>query len=718
MTLNVGATFPISVQISGQAGVDALSEKMRQMRESGVRSAREVQYAMRMLPAQFTDIATQLAGGQNPFLILLQQGGQIRDQFGSVGAALRGIASFITPTSLAIGGLTAVVGGFTAAVMQAERQATELQRAIQTTGNFAGTTASQFDAMSNRVRAAANISAGASRELLTGAVGSGAFGPQTIEAVATAMGNLQRITGQSSKEVVKLFTDMRDGVAEWAQTANRAYNFLSAEEFKRIKQLEEVRGKEAAMLELMSLFNERVGARVVELGTLQNAWKKVKDAAASAWEAMLNIGKQGTLASQLQNAERELARMIAARDPESVERLPARQRDRIAAEINAQSALVATLRQRIATEDELAAKTANAASNSQREIAQMMEKQKQAASERRSEFDQLLRRYQDQLMSAQKLSLEEQFLAEVQLGRYKDLSAAQVNQLQMLAREIDGTKAQAELEKERAREREQQQREDARLLAERNREIERESDRLEALRQKYIELGDPVEKYRKQLEEIQFLTENGYLTDKQAIDAMNALREKGKDTFADLTRAIEGWGRKATDTFIEFAFKGKATFSDLVSSILQDIARIMVQRNIMGPLMNAIFPMAKTSAPLELGGWVASLTGATAFARGGVVTRPTMFPFANGAGFRTGIMGEAGPEAIMPLRRGPDGRLGVEVAGGGGVNVSVTVNAQTGEQSVQGAQGRAAQLGSAIAAAVRAEIITQKRPGGLLAAGA
>ncbi len=61
------------------------------------------------------------------------------------------------------------------------------------------------------------------------------------------------------------------------------------------------------------------------------------------------------------------------------------------------------------------------------------------------------------------------------------------------------------------------------------------------------------------------------------------------------------------------------------------------------------------------------------FAKGGIVAGPTTFPM-RGA---TGLMGEAGPEAIMPLTRGADGRLGVQMSGGSGGNVSVTMNIST-----------------------------------------
>jgi lambda family phage tail tape measure protein len=102
--------------------------------------------------------------------------------------------------------------------------------------------------------------------------------------------------------------------------------------------------------------------------------------------------------------------------------------------------------------------------------------------------------------------------------------------------------------------------------------------------------------------------------------------------------------------------------------------------------------------------------GIIPFAKGGIVNSPTLFPFAKGVG----LMGEAGPEAIMPLRRGADGKLGVAATGGsGGVNVVVNVDAKG--SSVEGNDQGANQLGRVISAAVQSELIKQQRPGGLLA---
>ena len=79
--------------------------------------------------------------------------------------------------------------------------------------------------------------------------------------------------------------------------------------------------------------------------------------------------------------------------------------------------------------------------------------------------------------------------------------------------------------------------------------------------------------------------------------------------------------------------------------------------------------------PFEDGG-IFDQSGMTPFAKGGVVSGPTIFPFANG----TGLMGEAGPEAIMPLSRGSDGKLGV-VAANGNSAPKITINNYSGQEA-------------------------------------
>ncbi|MDI0528127.1 phage tail length tape measure family protein, partial [Escherichia coli] len=83
-----------------------LSRQALAAQKAGI-SVGQYKAAMRTLPAQFTDIATQLAGGQNPWLILLQQGGQVKDAFGGMIPMFRGLAGAITlpmvgATSLAV----------------------------------------------------------------------------------------------------------------------------------------------------------------------------------------------------------------------------------------------------------------------------------------------------------------------------------------------------------------------------------------------------------------------------------------------------------------------------------------------------------------------------------------------------------------------------------------------------------------------------------------
>ena len=153
------------------------------------------------------------------------------------------------------------------------------------------------------------------------------------------------------------------------------------------------------------------------------------------------------------------------------------------------------------------------------------------------------------------------------------------------------------------------------------------------------------------------------------------------------------------DQLVSFVTTGKLEFGKLAQSIIADMARIAIRATIIKPIMAGFGLTAAKGAVLENGQHL------TAYAKGGIVNKPTIFPMANGMG----LMDEAGPEAILPLTR-RNGVLGVE--GGGGTNVVVNVDASGTEVQGDEQQGRA--LGQLIAAAVQSELVQQSRPGGIL----
>ena len=129
-----------------------------------------------------------------------------------------------------------------------------------------------------------------------------------------------------------------------------------------------------------------------------------------------------------------------------------------------------------------------------------------------------------------------------------------------------------------------------------------------------------------------------------------------------------------------------------------------------------MFPGLQTFLGFEKGGVVEKSAKGNVFARnnvqpfyrGGVVDKPSIFPMSTGVG----LMAEKGPEAIMPLKRGRGGRLGVEASGGVG---NVVVNVDASGSSVEGDNAQASALGKMLGAAVQAELVKAKRPGGILA---
>ena len=183
------------------------------------------------------------------------------------------------------------------------------------------------------------------------------------------------------------------------------------------------------------------------------------------------------------------------------------------------------------------------------------------------------------------------------------------------------------------------------------------------------------------------------------------MAEEMKDVMGNALKSLE-------DSLVDFVMTGKANFKDLARSIIADMTRIIIRQKVMMPLLKGINKAFNLGLDLNATGGVFGKDGKMqAYAKGGVVTEPTFFRY--GAAGNLGLMGEAGAEAILPLKRGRSGNLGVETSGSGMGNVVVNVDASS--TTATGDDSRAEQFGRQLGATIQAELIKQKRPGGLLA---
>ncbi|MGF1619627.1 MAG: phage tail tape measure protein [Rhodomicrobiaceae bacterium] len=145
----------------------------------------------------------------------------------------------------------------------------------------------------------------------------------------------------------------------------------------------------------------------------------------------------------------------------------------------------------------------------------------------------------------------------------------------------------------------------------------------------------------------------------------------------ELERLGSSFGRRISGAFEDAVLAGDS-LGDTLRGLALDLAQLTL-RSALQPISSAIG-----------GGIAGAISGLLPFAKGGVVGAPMPTPFAQGGviaapvtfplgGGKTGLAGEAGPEAILPLARGSDGRLGVRADGGGNVTVTMNVTASDAE---------------------------------------
>lgn len=274
-------------------------------------SAAQTAAAMRGVPAQFTDIVTSLQGGQAPLTVFLQQGGQLKDMFGGIGPAARAlggyVAGLINPFTLAAAAAVALG----VAYYQASERQSEFSKSVIISGNYAGVTAGQLDALARSTGGVVK-SQGLATEAVNELARSGKVSGDVLSTVATGVAAFSKLTGESVSKAADTFTALSNEPAKSAAKLNESLHFLDLATFQRIRTLDEQGQKEqAAGVAQEALAREsisRMQAVGAQAGTLSRIFSGVATTAMGMWQVIANgiggIGAPRTASGDLKEAQR------------------------------------------------------------------------------------------------------------------------------------------------------------------------------------------------------------------------------------------------------------------------------------------------------------------------------------------------------------------------------------------------------------------------------
>ncbi|MCD3907945.1 phage tail tape measure protein, partial [Escherichia coli] len=280
-----------------------LSRQALAAQKAGI-SVGQYKAAMRMLPMQFTDVATQLAGGHNPWLILLQQGGQVKDSFGGLIPMFRGLAGAVSLPAVGITSLVAATGALAYAWYQGDSTLSAFNKTLVLSGNQSGLTADRMLALS-RAGQAAGLTFNQAGESLAALVNAGVRGGEQFDAINQSVARFASASGVEVDRVAeafgKLTTDPTSGLMA------RQFRNVTAEQVAYVAQLQRS-GDEAGALQAANEaatkgFDDQTRRLKENMGTLETWADKTGKAFKSMWDAILDIGRPDTAQEMLIKAE-------------------------------------------------------------------------------------------------------------------------------------------------------------------------------------------------------------------------------------------------------------------------------------------------------------------------------------------------------------------------------------------------------------------------------
>ncbi|UXA36805.1 phage tail length tape measure family protein [Pseudomonas juntendi] len=290
---------------------DALGDTAEGMNKAGM-SAKAYQAALRGVPAQFTDIAVSLQGGQAPLTVLLQQGGQLKDMFGGVAPAAKALGGYILGLVNPFTVAAAAAGALAVAYYKGSEQSDALRNSLILTGNFSKASEAQLISLAesaDQVTGTFGQAAGALAQLT--AAGENTTG--NFKLITTTAVEMQRVTGKAIEETVAEFIKLGKDPVKGIVELDEKYRFLTASVYAQIKALSD-QGNAVAAADLAErTYAEAMGQRTSKirenLGVIERGWLNIKDATNEVLDAFASIGRKSAESEQsaITRLQQELA---------------------------------------------------------------------------------------------------------------------------------------------------------------------------------------------------------------------------------------------------------------------------------------------------------------------------------------------------------------------------------------------------------------------------
>lgn len=288
--------------------IKQLDEQSKKLLENA-KGSKELSGGLSGITPQLSSIINQLTGGNNALSSFLSQSTGVSGSIGGLSNSLKGMLPALNPATVGITAITTATIAFGYAIHQGDAEHREYNKQLILTGGYAKKSAGDLSVLANQYKSL-SVAQFESAEAIAKVVGSGRFMKQEVDMVSRSAVMLKRAIGQSVEETISQFKRLQDSPVNAVRELDKEMHFLTASEYKRIIQLEDMGRKEdAARLASQSYAESiRAGANDIEenLGFLESAWKGVSLMAKKAWDNMLDVGRKQSVKEQIREIEETL----------------------------------------------------------------------------------------------------------------------------------------------------------------------------------------------------------------------------------------------------------------------------------------------------------------------------------------------------------------------------------------------------------------------------